>query len=758
MHAELTHKNSTHSNTGQNPDPGSDEIIRILKVAIPAPLFGTFDYLVPKALDPNSLLPGCRVRVPFGRRTMVGLIVDRAQHSQIEESRLKPVEAVLDSQAILPSEILALLKWAASYYLHPIGEVVQAALPALVRQGKPVNPKNIKSWQATTSATTLDPGTLQRAPKQLQVLKLLSDNSEGMTEEQLNAELSNWRSPMQSLISKQLVTESEKPALTPVTNNPVSGPELNKEQQEAVQHMGRDLQNHYIHLLHGVTGSGKTEVYINLSQRVLSAGRQVMVLVPEISLTPQLTERFQQRLAVPVVTLHSGLNDQQRLNAWHSASITQARLIIGTRSAIFTPAPDLGLIIVDEEHDGSYKQKEGFSYNARDLALVRAQKENIPVILGSATPSLESLHNVQNQRFSLHKLNQKARNSVATRAELIDLRNQTMHEGLSTSLLEKIEHHLENQGQILLFINRRGFSPLMLCHECGWTTHCKRCDAHMTFHKHKQQLHCHHCGAETFAPTTCGDCNSTQLLAIGAGTERVENFLNQRFPDVDVNRIDRDTTQRKGSLKDKLQRVHNGDTNILVGTQMLAKGHDFPNVTLVAILDTDQALYSADFRASEHLAQLITQVSGRTGRAEKPGEVLIQTHHPDHPLLQTLLHDGFDSFAEAALEERQQAGLPPFKHLALLRCGAIKKDIGLSFMQAAASLVNDNNPANIEVFGPVPAPMEKRAGRYRTQIMLQSSNRKNLHGLLSTWLPQLQQLKIAKQVRWSIDIDPYDTY
>jgi primosomal protein N' (replication factor Y) len=758
MHAELTRTRSTADDSDHDTGQNFDQGIRILKVAIPAPLFKTFDYLIPETLDPKTLLPGCRVRVPFGRRTIIGLVMDRAQHSNIPENRLKPIEAVLDSDAALPSEILALIKWAASYYLHPIGEVIQAALPALLKQGKSVTPQGLKNWKATTQANTLDLQTLQRAPKQLQIITMLLEKPEGMSEQQLNISSSNWRPAMQSLINKKLVDTSEKLTLATASNTTISGPDLNDEQHKAIQNISQNLNQHQIHLLHGVTGSGKTEVYIKLSQQVISAGLQVLVLVPEISLTPQLTERFQQRLSVPVVTLHSGLNDQQRLNAWYSASTTHAKLIIGTRSAIFTPIPDLGLIIVDEEHDGSYKQQEGFSYSARDLALVRAQKKNIPVILGSATPSLESLHNVERQRFNILKLHQRARNNTATRVELIDLRNQNMFEGISASLLEKIEHHLENRNQILLFINRRGFSPLLMCHECGWTTHCKRCDAHMTFHKQKNQLHCHHCGAESPAPVGCDSCNSTQLLAVGSGTERIENFLNQRFPDIGVSRIDRDTTRKKGSLEDKLQKAHSGDSQILVGTQMLAKGHDFPNVTLVGVLDSDQALYSVDFRASEHLAQLITQVSGRAGRAEKPGEVLIQTHHPEHPLLQTLLHDGYEKFAEAALKERQQAGFPPFKHLALLRCGAIKKDLGLNFMQTAAALINENNKANVEIFGPVPAPMEKRAGRYRTQIMLQSSDRKTLHELLRLWLPQLQQLKSAKQVRWSIDIDPYDTY
>ncbi|MES0328202.1 MAG: primosomal protein N', partial [Gammaproteobacteria bacterium] len=535
-------------------------------------------------------------------------------------------------------------------------------------------------------------------------------------------------------------------------------PTLNDEQVHAIEAISEDLNQHHIHLLHGVTGSGKTEVYLALSEQVIASGKQVLVLVPEISLTPQLTERFQQRMGFPIAVLHSGLNDQQRLNAWVAASTGHARLVIGTRSAIFTPLPDLGLIVVDEEHDGSYKQQEGFRYNARDLALVRSQKENIPVLLGSATPSLESLHNVNRQRFQIHTLKQRARTQSLTRIKLLDMCSQPVHEGLSAALLVKVEEHLNLGNQVILFLNRRGFSPLLMCHSCGWMTRCKRCDANMTYHKHKHQLHCHHCGAESRSPTTCADCGSEELLAIGTGTERIEGFLTERFPDVHINRIDRDTTRRKGALEDKLQQAHAGGASILVGTQMLAKGHDFPNVTLVGVLDTDQALYSADFRAAEHLAQLIIQVSGRAGRAEKPGEVLIQTHHPDHPLLQTLLHQGYEKFAESALVERQQAGFPPHKHLVLLRCGAIRKELGMQFMTEARELANSYNANEVEIFGPWPAPMEKRAGRFRTQTMLQAKDRKALHQLLRQWLPQLQQLKSSKQIRWSIDVDPYDTF
>ena len=730
----------------------------ILKVAVPVPLFGSFDYLVPAALADQPFIPGCRVEVPFGRRTMVGVVLELSAQSELARSKLKPVKALLDAEPVLDERILDMLRWAAAYYLHPIGEVIQAALPGLLRQGKAAEAMTTTLWQAAETTTADDLDSLRRAPKQKHILQILLNHPEGLDETYFNEHHPNWRAAMKVLVEKGLARTTEQaciPEALPITTQ---APTLNDEQQQAVDAIGAELGQHHIHLLHGITGSGKTEVYLALSERVIASGKQVLVLVPEISLTPQLTERFQHRMGCPVAVLHSGLNDQQRLGAWVAASTGHARLVIGTRSAIFTPLPDLGLIIVDEEHDGSYKQQEGFRYNARDLALVRSQKENFPVVLGSATPSLESLHNVQRRRYQVHTLKQRARNQGKTRLQLLDMCSQPMQEGLSAALLDRVEQHLQQGNQVILFLNRRGFSPLVMCHSCGWTTRCKRCDANMTYHKHRHQLHCHHCGAESRSPTSCADCGSEELLAIGTGTERIESFLTARFPDVPINRIDRDTTRRKGALEDKLQQAHSGEASILVGTQMLAKGHDFPNVTLVGILDTDQALYSADFRSAEHLAQLVIQVAGRAGRADKPGEVLIQTHHPDHPLLQTLLHYGYEKFATSALAERQQAGFPPHRHLVILRCGAIKKELGMQFMREARALANNCSVSDVEIFGPWPAPMEKRAGRFRTQTMLQSSDRKALHQLLRNWLPQLPQLKSSKQVRWSIDVDPYDTF
>jgi len=730
---------------------------KYVQVAVPAPLYSCFDYLVPENSDGQSLSPGCRVEVPFGRRTHVGVVIGHSAHTEGDANKLKAVKAVLDAEPVLPEQILKLLRWAASYYQYPLGEVFSAAMPASLRKGKPPSVRGQGLWRCANKAVDVQQA-FKRAPRQQQLFTFLQQQDTGIDDELLNHKFENWRPAMKALVEKGLASKTEQPCLPDPVASPEPGPKLNPEQQAVIDAVQQQGVGYRAHLVHGVTGSGKTEVYISLAEKLLIAGKQVLVLVPEISLTPQLTDRFRKRLGVRTAALHSGLNDSQRLCAWSTAAQNQAQLVIGTRSAIFTPMPQLGLIVIDEEHDGSYKQQDGFRYNARDLALVRAQQTGIPVVLGSATPSLESLYNCYNGRYQLHTLKQRARTSNTPQIKLVDLCKQKLQEGLSPILLDAIHEHLQNDGQVLLFLNRRGFSPLLMCHDCGWTTSCKRCDAHMTYHKSRQLLRCHHCGAEAAVPHACGDCGSTELISIGAGTERIEQYLKSRYPDISIERIDRDTTRRKGSLHDKLEQARSGNARILIGTQMLAKGHDFPNVTLVGVLDTDQGLYSGDFRAPEHLAQLITQVAGRAGRAEKPGEVLIQTHHPDHPLLQTLLHQGYDGFAHAALSEREQAGFPPYRHLALLRCEAIKPEAATAFMDSARALLSADENSALEIFGPLPAPMEKRAGRYRMQLVLQSSQRKALHQALQPWTQALGDLKTGNRVRWSLDVDPYDTY
>ncbi len=746
---------------------------RILNIAVPCPLYRTFDYRLAASDNERVIEPGTRVRVPFGRQKLIGFVIKEIATSDVPANKLKTIITVLDDNSLLPGAILDLLYWAARYYAHPLGDVLQTAIPVYLRSNDDSQPALTKVWRANKMTEPSSDGSsnnsadnpheqsiksLSRAPKQQQIYQLLCDAPQGLDADALNALTDNWRAPLKNLIEKNLVAAECKPTLLTSSTIVTRDYKLTAEQTEVVAAIEPKLNQHAVHVLNGVTGSGKTEVYLALCEAALAEQKQILVLVPEIGLTPQLTQRFLQRLDATIVVLHSAMNDKQRYAAWHAAANKQAQLVIGTRSSVFTPLPNLGLIIIDEEHDGSYKQQDGFRYNARDLAIIRAKNSNVPIVLGSATPSLESLNNINEQRYQVHYLRQRANKKQLPRIELINLCNQKLHEGMAETLLSKIKQHLDKQGQVLLFINRRGFAPLLMCHDCGWTTTCLRCDAHMTYHKRRNQLHCHHCGSQRPAPEKCEPCGSTNILAIGAGTERIEHFLQDYFPDTKVNRIDRDTTRNKGSLEAKLRQAHSGETGILVGTQMLAKGHDFPNLTLVAILDTDQALFSADFRASEHLAQLITQVSGRAGRAEKPGEVAIQTHHPDHPLLQTLLHKGYPAFAEAALQEREAAGLPPMKHLVMLRCESVDVTAAQAFLDQATECARQAEIKQVDLFGPIPAPMERRAGRYRYQLMLQASQRKELHRLVSWWVPQLQQLPAARKVRWSVDVDPYDTF
>ena len=740
---------------------------RIIKVAVPCPLYRTFDYLLPPACQQLAIQPGMRVRVPFGRQKLIAIIIEETDKSEFPPEKLKPIIELLDSSSLLPTDIIELLLWSARYYAHPVGDVFQTALPVFLRNHDDATPALSEFWRINPE-TDDDADTvlqsLNRAPRQQQIYRLLhnADDTIGLDADTLNTLTENWRAPLKNLLEKQLIVADYKPTLLVSHDNHDKVILLNEEQHSAVQaiesHTSAAINNHAVHVLNGVTGSGKTEVYLALCRSKLAENKQILILVPEIGLTPQLTQRFLHHLDATLVVIHSAMNERQRYAAWSAAANNQAQIVIGTRSSIFTPLPNLGMIIIDEEHDGSYKQQDGFRYNARDLAILRAKNKQIPIVLGSATLSLETLNNINEQRYQVHYLKKRANKKPLPKIGLINLCSQKLQESLSDTLLAKIKQHLQQQGQVLLFINRRGFAPLLMCHDCGWTTNCKRCDAHMTFHKRRNQLHCHHCGSQRPAPNTCEECGSSKILAIGAGTERIESFLQTQFADTKVSRIDRDSTRNKGSLQEKLDEAHSGEAGILVGTQMLAKGHDFPNITLVAILDTDQALFSADFRAAEHLAQLITQVSGRAGRADKPGEVLIQTHHPEHPLLQNLLHQGYQAYAQEALQERRDASLPPASHLVLLRCESVDAQAAQNFLQQAMTCAKQIDSDGVELFGPLPAPMERRAGRFRYQIMLQAKQRKPLHRFLSWWPAQLQTLPGARKVRWSIDVDPYDTF
>ena len=730
----------------------------VVQVALPVPLARNFDYLLPKHLP--SVMPGCRVSVPFGKRKAIGIVVGSSEHSDYPLEQLKNIHDVLDREPLYPPALWQILLWAADYYHYPLGEVLFHALPVLLRQGKPAAEAPLWQWYLTEQGRATTPESLKRAPKQQQAWNTLRQRP------LYRHELSQHDITEATLQALRAKGVSE---LTPVTrtiqdwrdNWAVQGERLrlNTEQATAVGAI-RSADDHFsAWLLAGITGSGKTEVYLSVLENILASGRQALVLVPEIGLTPQTIARFRARFNAPVDVLHSGLNDSERLAVWLRARSGENAIVIGTRSALFTPFARLGAIIIDEEHDSSYKQQEGWRYHARDLSVLRARQENIPIVMGSATPALETLQNVRLGKYRQLNLSKRAGNATRATQHLIDLKGVKLQGGLSPILISKIRQHLQADNQVLLFLNRRGFSPALLCHECGWIAECQRCDHYYTFHQHQRQLRCHHCDSQRPIPHQCPQCGTTHLLPVGLGTEQLEHNLSTLFPDVPVSRIDRDTTSRKGALEQQLADVYRGGARILVGTQMLAKGHHFPDVTLVSLLDVDGALFSADFRSAERFAQLYTQVAGRAGRAGKQGEVLLQTHHPEHPLLQTLLHQGYDAFAQQALSERQSVFLPPFTSHALFRADDHDNQQAAQFLQQLRNLL-EASPLNDEQFwvmGPVPSLQAKRSGRYRWQLLLQHPSRARLQQLLTGSLPLVGTLPSSRKVKWSLDIDPSES-
>jgi primosomal protein N' (replication factor Y) (superfamily II helicase) len=734
---------------------------KVLRVALDTPLRRLFDYLPPPSgtgAATTAPLAGTRVRVPFGRRRLVGVIAGEANATEVPPERLKPVLQVLDGQPVLDPPLMKLLEWAAEYYHHPLGEVLASALPKALRLGAPAVAAELRWVSTAEGVQALQSGSLARAPRQRALLESLG--SAGADAATLDERLGSWREAARALLRRGWVTSVEVPlekAPQPAAVRTV-GPELLPEQAAALEAIGATFGSYTAHLLHGITGSGKTEVYLRLIERVLAEGQQALVLVPEIGLTPQLLGRFRERFDAPLAVLHSGLSDQERLAAWRDAFSGHARIVLGTRSAVFAPLPRLGVIIVDEEHDASFKQHEGgFRYSARDLAVVRASHAGVPVVLGSATPSLETLHNVAAGRYRQLRLERRAVRAAQPPAlKLIDLRTHAMHAGISTPAMLAIERHLHEDGQVLVFINRRGYAPTLLCTGCGWIAPCRDCDARLTVHLAAGRLRCHHCGADAPLPQRCPQCGFA-VKPVGQGTERIEAALAERFPGIALARLDRDVVRRRGDLEAVVQRMSSGAARILVGTQMVTKGHDFPHLTLVVVLNADQGLFSTDFRAPERLAQTIVQVAGRAGRGARAGEVLIQTEFPDHPLLSNLLAAGYEGFAHVALEERSQAAWPPFSRLAALRDSAASAAAALEFLREARALA----PAavrGVRLLGPVPAAMAKRAGRYHAQLLLESPERARLHALLDSWLPQVQELKSARAVRWSLDVDPLELF
>ena len=727
--------------------------MNIVRVALAVPLPRFFDYLYAPDLTP---IVGGRVLVPFGSQKRVGIVVDLPASSDVAKEKLKPIIDVLDTESLFNSTTWDWLAWSANYYRAALGDVLFQALPVKLRNGESAVKNDRTFWRITElGKQALESGELKRAKKQIEALSLLltQDLEKG------NNEISSaiWSALKgKDYVEEIIVPTEQKSWQQALGDNPLVNLDnrltLNKQQALAFSQL-LFQEGFNVWLLEGVTGSGKTEIYLQYIEEVLKKGKQVLVLVPEIGLTPQTVRRFQARFNVEIDVLHSNLNDTQRLNVWERARTGQSAIVIGTRSALFTQFSDLGLIILDEEHDGSFKQQDGWRYHARDLGIVLAQKLNIPILLGSATPSLESVNNVQNGKYRHLVLSKRAGNATALRQFVIDLKHQRIQNGLSEPLLQRMQEHLEKGNQVLLFLNRRGFAPVLLCHECGWIDECHHCEKPYTYHQHQRVLRCHHCGAQKAVPMQCGHCGSTHLVTTGLGTEQLEETLKARFPQYNIARIDRDSTARKGKLEGYLEDIQQGKSQILIGTQMLAKGHHFPNVTLVALVNVDNALFSLDFRAEERLAQLYVQVAGRSGRAEKQGEVVLQTHYPDHPLLTTLLEKGYQAFAEETLKLRHNMGLPPFSFQALFKAQCRHSEEAENALSQLASFFYEQNIEGLQVLGPIPAPFSKKAGQYRWQLLLQHASRKQLQTALSRYSPELIK---SSQVRLILDVDPLD--
>lgn len=655
--------------------------MNILQIAIPTPLRRLFDYVGQEKINYQI---GQRVEVPFGSRTVMGVIVGIANQSQFPIEKLKSISAVIDDVPLIDEKLLTLYHWVSDYYQHPIGDVIVGTLPKKIREGG------------------------------------VADASVAVSESvKVCAHLPDFA--------------------------------LMDEQKNAIDIISAAKQFQPF-LLSGVTGSGKTEVYMRVIAEVVQRNQQALVLVPEIALTPQTVSRFEERFSVPILLLHSGLSDKKRSEAWLQATQDKPCIVIGTRSAIFAPLKNCGVIVVDEEHDTSFKQQSGFRYSARDVAVMRAKLSDIPVVLGTATPSLETWNNVVKEKYQILTLSSRVGHAQMPSITLHNICNVKLKNGLSQKLMDVMTQHLNQHNQILLFLNRRGYAPVLLCHHCGWSAQCLHCDAKVTVHDQGKKALCHHCGYQFAIPRICPSCKQRELTVLGIGTEQLEETLAHLFPDKKIARIDRDNIKSFKTLKATLQKVHNKEIDILIGTQMLVKGHHFENVTLVAALNVDNALFSGDFRAVERLGQSLIQVAGRAGRAEKLGEVFIQTHHPDHPLLKKLFQHEYAVFANALLSERQAAMLPPYASMSVLRAEGKNKLRVHDFL----SQIKKQFDASVEVVGPLPTSMEKKAGMYRAQLMLQSSNRGLMNNRLDHVVSWIENQKKPAGVRWFVDVDPVE--
>jgi len=728
---------------------------KFLNIAIPTPLRRLFDYLPNENLNQKVLKPGLRVSVSFGKqKNVTGIIVSISNKTNHPKHKLKRINNIIDDSPIINTEHLNLLVWASNYYHHPIGEVIFNALPTLLRKNNLITNYEDSFWSLSGDSFLLNSHNKKISPTQTKIISYLKKSNTSISQFELNKIFPGVKRSLYALEKIGLIQKETKENLEKSIINKRTV-KLNEDQEKAVNVISNSINNHAVFLLDGLTGSGKTEVYMSAMDIVIKSGKQCLILLPEIGLTPQLIQRFKNRFKVDIAIQHSNLSVTERLKYWQDARTGKAKIILGTRSAIWTQLLNPGIYIADEEHDLSYKQHSGFQYSARDLMIVRAKRDGVPAILGSATPSLETINNAEKSRYVHLVLPTRAGTAKQPEYQLLDIQNKKMYGPLSKMLIDEIDKNLKLNNQILLFLNRRGYATHLYCHCCGWKAHCDRCEIPLTYHKSNNRLNCHHCGSSKKNINNCPSCES-KLLRLGHGTERIEEVLSKKFPKSKIARIDRDTTQKKDSMDNFLTKMHSGDIDILVGTQMIAKGHHFPNVTLAAIVDADSGLFSTDFRATERLAQLFMQVSGRAGRGKKKGVVIVQTYSPDHPLFHTLIKHGYNHLAKSLLKERKLSSLPPHSHMALLRAEAHNIEQVKYFIKNASIQLKKLSGDVLLLFGPIPALIEKHAGRFRYQLIIQAANRKLLHTHLDEWLEKVEKIKNSKKVRWSLDIDPQD--
>ncbi len=712
----------------------------IIRVALDVPVFELFDYLGEKETP-----IGARVAVPFGKKEAVGVVLDKGLHSEVCPSRLKSVSTIFRDIPPLHQKLIELFRFCSDYYHYPIGPVILNALPARLKRAKPVEPERFYALSEAGKTAVLP----QRSRKLNALVEFLKMNP-GASMEGLRAEFPS--TVVRKLFDLGYAEAAEKkPAALEIADHPC----LNEEQEKAASRILENLEGFHPWLLFGITGSGKTEVYLQVIAEVLRSGRQALFLVPEINLTPHLEQVFRSRFpGTGMASLHSGLSDGERMANWMRAQSGEARIVLGTRLAVFAPFSSLGLIVVDEEHDPSFKQQEGLRYSARDVAVMRAKQEAVPVILGSATPSLESYFSAVKGRYGMLELRGRAVPEASLpEISFIDMRLERKRTGLSGKLIKAVGERIERGEQSLIFLNRRGYSPALICSACSWTPSCRRCSSKLVLHLKDKRLKCHYCGFEEKIMSSCRQCGNVDLRPLGHGTQRLESELGIIFPDARILRIDRDSIRRKQSWNEMLQKIRQNEVDILVGTQILAKGHDFPNLTLVGILNPDASLYSSDFRASERLFSQLTQVSGRAGRAGQKGEVMIQTEFMDHPLYSALKHHDYRTMAELLLEERRTAGFPPYVHQALIRAESRSLEAAMAFLDHVFGVATGLQDG-VAVFDPVTASMERLGNLERAQILFQSSSRQNLQHFLKALLPLLNASN--RTVRWHVDVDPLE--